>query len=109
MDPGNTSCPLEFKANTLGIRTQLSRCGKVSDKQNAALSLDSIFETCYLLKRYRETTSGSVEVIDAMTDRFTAAKIRDLMLKYYATKYSSSSQLFYQPGQKITYNGVGKK
>ncbi len=106
MDPGNTSCPLEFKANTLGIRTQLSRCGKVSDKQNAALSLDSIFETCYLLKRYRETTSGSVEVIDAMTDRFTAAKIRDLMLKYYATKYSSSSQLFYQPGQKITYNGA---
>ncbi len=106
MDPGNTSCALEFKANTLGIRTQLARCGKVSDKQNAALNLDSIFETCYLLKRYRETTSGSVEIIDAMTDRFTAAKIRDLMLKYYATKYSSSSQLFYQPGQKITYNGA---
>tara|TARA_Y100000310_G_scaffold324471_1_gene386336 strand:- start:183 stop:1838 length:1656 start_codon:yes stop_codon:yes gene_type:complete len=106
MDPGNTTCALEFKANTLGVRTQLARCGKVSDKQGAALNLDTIFETCYLLKRYRETSSGSVEVIDAMTDRFTAAKIRDLMLKYYATKYSSSSQLFYQPGQKITYNGA---
>lgn len=106
MDPANTSCPLEFKANTLGIRTQLARCGKVSDKQNQALSLDSIFESCYLLKRYRETTSGSIEVIDAMTDRFTAAKVRDLMMKYYNTKYSSSSTLFYQPGQKITHNGV---
>ena len=106
MDPANTSCPLEFKANTLGIRTQLSRCGKVSDKQGNALSLDSIFETCYLLKRYRETTSGSVDVIDAMTDRFTAAKVRDLMMKYYNDKYSSSSTLFYQPGQKITHNGA---
>jgi len=106
MDPANTSCPLEFKANALGIRTQLSRCGKVSDKQGGALSLDSIFETCYLLKRYRETTSGSVEVIDAMTDRFTAAKVRDLMMKYYNDKYSSASTLFYQPGQKITHNGA---
>ena len=106
MDPANTSCALEFKANTLGIRTQLGKCGKVSDKQGNALSLDSIFETCYLLKRYRETTSGSVEVIDAMTDRFTAAKIRDMMIKYYNSKYSTSSSLFYQPGQKITYNGA---
>lgn len=106
MDPANSSCPLEFKANTLGIRTQLGRCGKVSDKQGAALNLDSIFESCYLLKRYRETTSGSIEVIDAMTDRFTAAKVRDLMMKYYQTKYSSSATLFYQPGQKITHNGA---
>lgn len=106
MDVANTTCPMEFKANTLGIRTQLSRCGKVSDKAGAVLSLDSIFETCYLLKRYREATSGSIEVIDAMTDRFTAAKVRDLMMKYYQEKYSSSATLFYQPGQKITYNGA---
>lgn len=106
MDPANTSCPMEFKANTLGIRTQLSRCGKVADKAGAVLSLDSIFETCYLLKRYREASSGSIEVIDAMTDRFTAAKVRDLMMKYYQEKYSSSATLFYQPGQKITYNGA---
>lgn len=106
MDPGNTTCALEFKANTLGVRTQLAACGKVSDKAGAVLNLDTLFETCYLLKRHRETTSGSIDVIDAMTDRFTAAKIRDLMLDYYNTKYSTSSQLFYQPGQKITYNGV---
>lgn len=106
MDPGNTTCALEFKANTLGVRTQLAACGKVSDKAGAVLNLDTLFETCYLLKRHRETTSGSIDVIDAMTDRFTAAKIRDLMLDYYNTKYSTSSQLFYQPGQKITYNGA---
>ena len=106
MDPANSSCPMEFKSNTLGIRTQLGRCGKVSDKAGGALNLDSIFESCYLLKRYREATSGSIEVIDAMTDRFTAAKVRDLMMKYYQSKYSSSATLFYQPGQKITHNGA---
>tara|TARA_R100000808_G_scaffold1976_1_gene8391 strand:+ start:9914 stop:11575 length:1662 start_codon:yes stop_codon:yes gene_type:complete len=106
MDPANTSCALEFKANTLGIRTQLARCGKVSDKAGAALNMDTIMETCYLLKRYRETTSGTVDVIDCMTDRFTAAKIRDLMNRYYAAKYNTNSMLYVQPGQKITYNGA---
>ena len=41
-----------------------------------------------------------------MTDRFTAAKIRDLMMKYYQDKYSSASTLFFQPGNKITFNGA---
>ena len=40
MDPAGTSCALEFKANTLGIRTQLGKCGKVSDKQGNALTPD---------------------------------------------------------------------
>ena len=106
MDPADSSCALEFKANTLGVRSQLTACGRVSDSAGAALNLDTLLETCYSLKRSRETTSGNIEVIDAMTDRFTAAKIRDLMLKYYADKYSSSSTLFFQPGQKITYNGA---
>ena len=104
-DPANSSCALEFKANTLGIRTQLARCGKVSDKAGADLRLDTLFESIYLLKRFRETTSGTIDVIDAMTDRFTASRIRDMMLKYYNEKYSTSSTLFYQPGQKITHNG----
>ena len=106
VDPANTSCALEFKANTLGIRTQLARCGKVSDKAGADLNLDTLFESIYLLKRFRETTSGNIDVIDGMTDRFTASLIRDMMMKWYQDKYSSSSTLFYQPGQKITHNGA---
>ncbi len=105
-DVADTDCALEFKANTLGIRSQLNSCGRLSDSAGQALNLDTLMETCYTLKRHRETTSGSIDVIDAMTDRFTASKIRDLMLKYYADKYSTSSTLFYQPGQKIEYNGV---
>jgi hypothetical protein len=107
VDPANPSFAIELKANTLGIRTQLGECGRNSDKQGAALDLDALFELCYLLKRTRETTSGTVEVIDVMTDRLTASKIRDLMTKFYKQKYgidSLSANL--QAGQKIKFNGM---
>tara|TARA_R110000751_G_scaffold121591_3_gene222126 strand:- start:518 stop:1036 length:519 start_codon:yes stop_codon:yes gene_type:complete len=40
-----------------------------------------------------------------MTDRFTAAKIRDLMVKYYKAKYSTDLTLFMQPKQQISFEG----
>lgn len=58
-----------------------------------------------MLKRERENTGGTVDTIDAMTDRFTSAKIRDLMTKYYKAKYSSDLTLFMQPKQQVTFNG----
>lgn len=107
VDPADPGCPIEFKSNTLGIRRQLDKCGRRSDLQNTALDLDSIFESCYNLKRNRETTSGTISVIDAMTDRFTGSKIRDLLIgKYYKTKFGTDTTAYFQPGQKITYNGM---
>jgi hypothetical protein len=106
-DTNGDSCVIEYKANALGIRTQLSECGKVygggmatSGKQ-AALNLDVLFETIYQLKRYREATAGSVDTIDIMTDRFTAAQIRDVMIKYYKSKYSTDVNMFVNIGQKV--------
>ena len=95
---------IEYKSNTLGIRTQLSECSRIWDNQGAALNLDVLFETVYMMKRERENSGGTVDTIDAMTDRFTAAKIRDLMTKYYKSKYSSDLTLFMQPKQQITFN-----
>ena len=105
-DPANPAFQIEFKSNTLGARTQLARCGRVSDRQGGPLDLDTIFETCYLLKRHRENSSGTIEVIDSMTDRFSAAKVRDIMIKYYKSKYSSDVTTHFQAGQKITFNGM---
>ncbi|MAT12960.1 MAG: hypothetical protein CMM02_18345 [Rhodopirellula sp.] len=102
---GCSSAPtIEYKSNTLGIRTQLNDCSRTWDNQGAALNLDVLFETVYMLKRERENSGGTVDTIDAMTDRFTAAKIRDLMTKYYKAKYSSDLTLFMQPKQQITFN-----
>jgi len=103
---GCTSAPtIEYKSNTLGIRTQLNDCSRTWDNEGAALNLDILFETIYMLKRERENSGGSVDTIDAMTDRFTSAKIRDLMTKYYKAKYSSDLTLFMQPKQQVTFNG----
>lgn len=100
-DPNLPGCVLEYKANTLGMRTQLGGCGRVQDRKGLPLQLDTLFETCYLLKRERENTGGSVAVIDAMTDRFTASQIRDLMIGYYKKKYNSDFNIYIQAGQKL--------
>ena len=106
---GSGSCSsaptIEYKSNTLGIRTQLSECSRIWDNAGNALSLDVLFETCYMIKRERENSGGTVDTIDAMTDRFTAAKIRDLMVKYYKAKYSTDLTLFMQPKQQISFEG----
>lgn len=107
MDPNDTDCHLEYKANTHGIRKQLNDCGRISDSSGAALSLDTLFNTLYLLKRNRETTSGTIDVIDAMTDRMTASNIRSAMHAYYVKKYGMDTpRMYIQPGQKLSYNGV---
>jgi len=106
-DANGDSCVIEYKANALGIRTQLSECGKVYGGALAttgaagALNLDVLFETIYQLKRYREAQSGNVDTIDIMTDRFTAAQVRDVMIKYYKSKYSTDVNMFVEIGQKV--------
>jgi hypothetical protein len=106
---GSDSCSsaptIEYKSNTLGIRTQLNDCSRTWDNAGAALNLDILFESIYMLKRERENSGGTVDTIDAMTDRFTSAKIRDLMTKYYKAKYSTDLTLFMQPKQQITFEG----
>lgn len=106
-DQGGDDCVIEYKANALGIRTQLKECGKVygggmaTSGAQAALNLDVLFETIYQLKRYREATAGTVDTIDIMTDRFTAAQVRDVMIKYYKSKYSTDVNMFVELGQKV--------
>jgi hypothetical protein len=100
-------CVIEYKANALGLRTQLSECSKVyggglaASGASGALNLDVLFETIYQLKRYREAQSGNVDTIDIMTDRFTAAQVRDVMIKYYKSKYSTDVNMFVSLGQKV--------
>ena len=100
-DPADPDFTIEYKSNTEGVITQLGNGGMVSDRQNTPLDLDTLFETCYTLKRQR-----GAGVIDIMTDRWTAVKIRDLLLsKYYKTKFGTDTTSYFQPGQKITFNG----
>lgn len=104
VDVEDPSCVYEYKSNALGIRTQLGDCSRITDSAGAALDVEFLFETLYNLKRNREATGGSIDTIDAMTDRLTADNIRMLMTTYYKAKYNVSHERFYNPGQKLTFN-----
>jgi hypothetical protein len=105
VDPANTSCVLEYKANALGIEQQLADCGRVIDMAGQPLNLDLVKEALYSLKRHRSATSGSIETIDALTDRRTADNILTIMTRYYKDKYAWDVTRFYKPGEKLIFNG----
>lgn len=100
-DITNPGCALEYKSNTLGIRTQLGECGKIYDNNGAALSLDTFFELNYNLKRERGNDGSEISMIDWMCDRFTKSKMRDAMIRYYKAKYGVDVQINMQLGQKL--------
>jgi hypothetical protein len=104
-DIADVDCVLEYKANTEGIETQLSNCGKVTDLQGGALDIDLIKTTLYTLKRNREIDSGNITQIDAMTDRYTADNILTVMIDYYKKKYGVSIERFFTAKQAITFEG----
>jgi len=103
-DVEDSSCVYEYKANALGIRTQLGDCSRITDSQGAALNVAFLFETLYNVKRNREATGGSIDTIDIMTDRLTADGIRQLMSSYYKAKYGVDTTRFYTAGQKLEFN-----
>lgn len=103
-DIEDSSCVYEYKANALGIRTQLGNCSRITDQQGAALDLAFIFQMLYNIKRNREASGGSIDTIDAMTDRLTADNIRMIMTTYYKSKYNVDTTRFYNPGQKLMFN-----
>lgn len=105
-DPADPTYPIEFKSNTLGLRTQYGLCGRVGDKQGNPLDIDAIREICYTLKRYREGTSGTIDTIDSMTNRYDKARIRDIMIRFYKAKYNAELTMFAQLGQKLQFNGA---
>lgn len=103
VDPLNTDCVLEYQANALGFRQQLSDCSRVTDLQGGRLSLDTILSMGYDVKRAREATGGSVDTIDVMTDRFTSGRILQVMSKLYSDKYGITSTRYYEPNVPLKF------
>lgn len=101
-DPYNAGFNIEYKANTLGIRTQLNRCSRVIDRQGGALNIDYILESVgYALKRERGNTGAEIDTIDLMTDRGTAALFRDVMTRYYKAKYALDTTQLIGEGKSV--------
>lgn len=109
VDPYNSGVNIEFKANTLGIRTQLNRCSRVVDLKGGAINLDWIFEQSYALKRERGNTGADIQDIDLMTDRISASNIRDVMTRYYKAKLSVDTSVLIKENQKVVASVGGKE
>jgi hypothetical protein len=46
-----------------------------------------------------------VDTIDVFTDRFTAGLILQIMTTFYKAKYGVQTERFYQPNEKLTFEG----
>jgi hypothetical protein len=105
VDPANPECTLEYKANALGLETQLSDCSRIDDLVGAALSLDNLASAGYDLKRAREASSKGavIDRIEFGTDRYTKGRIFDTMVSFYKAKYGVNLERHYQPNQKLTF------
>jgi len=97
-DPANANCIIEYKANAVGILKQLEDCHRLWDCNGDPINFDSLQEILYALRRTRNT-----EDIDAFTDRYTAANILTLMIRYYKDKYGWDVVRFYQPNQQLKF------
>jgi hypothetical protein len=106
VDPADETYPIEYKANTLGIKTQLQRNARVADRMGMPLDIDTIMEACYYIKRYREGVSGSIDRIDSITNRFDKGRIRQMMTKYYKSTFNADLTMNAQLGQKLQFNGM---
>lgn len=98
------SCVLEYKANAIGIYTQLVEASRIADFQGGQLDLDQLFQLIYYLKRYRESDGDSIDVIDCMTDRYTADNLMVAFSRYYQAKYGAQVNRFVDQGQKLSFN-----
>jgi hypothetical protein len=101
VDPNDTECLMEYKANTIGIRTQLDECGRVIDFQNAVIDFDVLAPLFYQLSRTRDS-----EEIDIMTDRLTYAAVIWMAIQYYKARYGFEMTKFLQQGQAIKFGDV---
>lgn len=73
-----------YRANATGIYEQFAECGRLCDAGGGVLSLDSLFESIYLMMRVRQGASqAGSDVFDIMTDRNTAELFNQAMIDYY--------------------------
>lgn len=107
-DPEDDSCVLGFKSNTLGIQRLLQDCGKFVDLASTPLDIDTLFDLMYVLMRHRKTANKSnAEIIEWMTDRFTAGIIHSIMIAYYKATYQIDSITKYvEMGKVMEFNGL---
>lgn len=104
VDPENAAL-YAYKANALGLRTLLANENQVVDLHGADLDLKVVFDLAWKLKRNREATGESHEVICFQTDKDTASKIDVQILTACKNFYGENITRFYEKGEVRANDG----
>jgi hypothetical protein len=85
-----------YRANALGVYRQLADCGRVVDKQGAALDLSDLLEDkIFKLVRSRKDQGKPADSIDLFTDSKTAKNIFKAFMVYYKNESSDMLRVNY--------------
>lgn len=97
-DVRDPSCELKYKANAIGIITQLEIANRTFDNQGLTLNLDTVIEEAYFLSRTRADKK-----VDLLTDDVTRDNIKIAFGKYFKEQYNHEVNTFYKLGEQIRY------
>lgn len=90
-----------YKSRSKGIRTLLEEEGQVIDLLGGPIDVDLILAKTYDLYRTRKADGSTIEVVDWMTDRLTASKLRIVFRKIQQDTYGTTDQYQYSAGQVL--------
>lgn len=103
LDPRGNNGLIEYKANCLGVFTQLGAADRRVDYEGAKFNINVFEEQVYGLKRHREADGGSVDSIDFITDKATATRFKWIMADYYKKRYGMGWNREFSPNEKISF------
>lgn len=103
-DPRGNGGFIHWKANCLGIFTQLGAADRRIDYAGAPFDIDVFEEQVYALKRHREASKGgTVDEIDFITDKTTAQRFKWVMMEYYKKRTNMGWNRDFGSTEKITF------
>ncbi|HUX20095.1 MAG TPA: hypothetical protein VMW69_02575 [Spirochaetia bacterium] len=101
VDPEDPSCVYEYKANAVGIHTQLVENSRRLDLAGGDLDLDLILDMAYVMQRNRKLDGKPHDTIDFMTDRFTKNRIDQILISFLKSEYGYDIHQYVTKGQVV--------
>lgn len=98
LDPGLGGKQIAYRANMIGIREQMLRCGRVKDLQNNPLNLQELLMDIYNITRARKSQGRTADSIDIYTNQPYAALFESAMIAYWKQEYSDIARIEIKTG-----------
>lgn len=98
LDAGQGGKLMARRANMIGVKEQLIRCGQYRDLQNTALNFYEWLNMNYTLMRARKSWKSQVQSIDWFTNQPYSARLQSAFFDYYQNEYADSVRVVVDEG-----------